>query len=628
MKITRLYLSLLLLVVASSCAKSQVIPLSHSNLSKNAEGKLVLTMPKTNQEVVLSEPESKYTLAQMQGNPVGTDTSITFNFGEGFKGKMFFGLIDYEKAIHALPVFKGEVIWIKNGRASINMDRLRGKYDMIGWEQKGNGVLGYRVLDHQGNFIFDGKLYFAGTGPFKVIESIVLGPFANKITSTSAVISFKTLTPIKASVECNGKVFKLAKESLSHEFLIESLKPETNYTATVFFGKLNTQIDFETSPVIGARKPFSFAYASDSRSGAGGGERAIFGANAYTISRIMALNVQQKVKFMQFSGDLINGYLTDAQEQSLQYFNWYKAIEPYSQVPVNVSMGNHEALIFKFKTKENPYGYTIDKFPFETHSAEKLFADYVVNFENGPKSEDGSKYDPSDKSTDFPPYKETVFSYEYDNVGVIVLNSDYWYSPSLKSFTAISGGLHGYIMDNQIEWLKTELMRYENDANIDHVFVTQHTPCFPNGGHTRDDMWYKGNNDFRPFVAGKPVEKGILERRDEYLDLVVNKSSKVKAILTGDEHNYAKTEVGPNTNIYPEDYKLPKLTLSRTIYQINNGSAGAPYYAQEETPWTPFVSGFSTQNVVVFFDIEGKLLFMRVLNPITLEKVDNLNFNK
>ena len=221
-----------------------------------------------------------------------------------------------------------------------------------------------------------------------------------------------------------------------------------------------------------------------------------------------------------------------------------------------------------------------------------------------------------------------MYSYEYDNVGVIVLNSDYWYSPSLKSFTAISGGLHGYIMDNQIEWLKTELMRYENDANIDHVFVTQHTPCFPNGGHTRDDMWYKGNNDFRPFVAGKPVEKGILERRDEYLDLVVNKSSKVKAILTGDEHNYAKTEVGPNTNIYPEDYKLPKLTLSRTIYQINNGSAGAPYYAQEETPWTPFVSGFSTQNVVVFFDVEGKLLFMRVLNPITLEKVDNLNFNK
>jgi hypothetical protein len=101
----------------------------------------------------------------------------------------------------------------------------------------------------------------------------------------------------------------------------------------------------------------------------------------------------------------------------------------------------------------------------------------------------------------------------------------------------------------------------------------------------------------------------------------------VRAILTGDEHNYFRTEIGPETERYPEVYLVPKIELSRTIHQINNGAAGAPYYAQEETPWTPFASSFTTQNALVFFHVNGKSLEMEVLNPDTLEKVDELKLN-
>ena len=135
-------------------------------------------------------------------------------------------------------------------------------------------------------------------------------------------------------------------------------------------------------------------------------------------------------------------------------------------------------------------------------------------------------------------------------------------------------------------------------------------------------MWYNGNNSVRPWVAGKPLEKGIIERRDELLDILVNKSKKVIAILTGDEHNYAVTEIGPDTNIYPENYEPTKIKLSRTIYQINNGAAGAPYYAQEQTPWTNKVTGFSTQNALVFFHVNGKKIDVEVMNPDTLEIFD------
>jgi hypothetical protein len=288
-------------------------------------------------------------------------------------------------------------------------------------------------------------------------------------------------------------------------------------------------------------------------------------------------------------------------------------------------MGNHEALMTVFQ--EGRDFYALDRFPYETESAEAIFARNFVNPINGPDSEDGASYDPRKKKPDFPSYKENVFYYTYDNVAMVVLNSDYWYSPSTNKIPVTGGGLHGYIMDNQLAWLEQTIAQLEADENIDHIFVTQHTPAFPNGGHVQDDMWYNGNNEKRPYVAGKPLDKGIIERRDQYLDILVNKSRKTRAILTGDEHNYAKTEVGPETVIYDQNWDKDKLNLSRTIYQINNGAAGAPYYAQEQTPWTGSVSGFTTQNALVIFHVEGEKIFMEVLNPDTLEKVDELELH-
>jgi hypothetical protein len=135
-------------------------------------------------------------------------------------------------------------------------------------------------------------------------------------------------------------------------------------------------------------------------------------------------------------------------------------------------------------------------------------------------------------------------------------------------------------------------------------------------------MWYKGNNQIRPYVAGKPANKGIIENRDDFLDLLINKSTKVVAILTGDEHNYCKLLINNEMERYPKNYKQKKLQLNRQIYQINNGAAGAPYYAQEVLPWSKYTSGFTTQNAVVFVKIRGEHIFVRVINPDTLELIE------
>lgn len=604
--------------------KKKDIPAVHNNLGVD-QGKVFVQL--NDRQIFDIGDGADYTLEQMRGNPQGTEKGILFDFGnKEMGGLMYYGFIPYGDSKHPHPVYFRAPSPIVEGRAFANIDILRERYDMIGWQAKGKGTIGYRVVDTAGNMLYDGIVAFKGTGPFEVDLTILEGPFVNKLTADGATISFETNQAVVGEVIVNGKTFKGSNRTTNHEIVVSGLDADKDYEYAVNSSGIKQTYSFHTAPVSGSRKPFVFAYASDSRSGQGGGERDLHGANFYIMKKIFALANQQGVAFMQFSGDMINGYLPSPAETRLQYANWKRAIEPWAHYfPTYISMGNHEALVRLFVGESRRETFSIDRFPYDTESAEAIFGEAFVNPENGPDSEDGAKYDPDAETIDFPSYKENVFYYTYDNVAVIVLNSDYWYAPSPFSLLRhTSGGLHGYIMDQQLAWLETTVAELEANNNIDHIFVTQHTPCFPNGGHVQDDMWYNGNNQFRPYVAGKPLEKGILERRDQILDILINKSQKVIAILTGDEHNYARTQIDGNMQIYPEAYFGSKIELSRTIYQINNGAAGAPYYAQQKTPWSDHVDGFTTQNALVFFYIEGKKISMKVLNPDTLEEVDEL----
>jgi len=622
------YLYLFFIIFFILSLKAQEVPAIYSNLSYNSSGELILTTPE-GKEVVNTSFENLLTLEKLQGNISGNEKGLLFDFAdENFKGEIFYGFIPYGDSKHPYPVYFKRTAKIENGKAFIEVANLQGKYDMIQWEKKGFGTLGYRITDEKGTLLYDGKVTFEkeANENFKVGVTITEGPFINQLEANQVIISFNTNFEAIAQIEINGKIYQDENPTTQHEILINDLKPSTKYDYAVIAGNDKQSYSFETAPALGSRTNFTFAYASDSRNGQGGGERNLFGANFYIMKKMLALATQQKVKFMQFTGDLITGYSTEAGEMDLQYANWKRAVEPFAHYfPIYTTMGNHEALNFFFSPDASGSyrnSYSIDKFPFKTESAEAIYGKNFVNYQNGPESEDGAVYDPNPNQMDFPSYKENVYFYTYDNVAMVVLNSDYWYAPSTSKIPHSSGGLHAYIMDMQFEWLEQTIQDLENNANIDHIFITEHTPFFPNGGHVKDDMWYNGSNEPRPFVAGKPLEKGIIERRDELLDLLINRSSKVRAILTGDEHNYARTEISPEINIYPEDWQGEEVQISRTIWQINNGAAGAPYYAQEQTPWTDWVQGFTTQNALVLINVSGESIIVQVLNPDTLEEVD------
>jgi hypothetical protein len=580
----------------------------------------------------LSKPvKTKYTLKQLVGNPISTNSGIQFNFGK-LNGKLYYGFINPGDGHYPQPVFYKRASDIKKGLAHIDiLNNLGGKYDMIAWQKTGRGTLGYRVVNKKGTILYDGKLAFTGKGPFQInAASIIEGPFINLAENghfhNTLRVSFETLKKTTATVTVASQTYPFKEPATHHELTLTGLMPDTeyNYTVKTYSGNhhYSESYTFKTAPAPGRRKPFIFAYASDSRSAQGGGERNIEGTNAYMMKKIGALVRFKGAAFMQFTGDLIDGYLNSIEQTKVEYRNWKRAIEPFAQdMPIIAAMGNHEALTHKFKGR-----ISVDRFPYETESAEAIFASQFVNPTNGPQSEDGAEYDPNPNQQDFPSYKENVFYYIYDNVAMIVLNSDYWYAPSLKSYPETGGNLHGYLMDKQLEWLETTVTALDADDNIDFIFVTHHTPVFPNGGHVKDSMWYRGDNAPRAVVKpdGKNlIQRGIIEQRDKYLKILM-KSKKTFGFLTGDEHNFNFLKLDKKVNIYPDGWDkedIRKRQDFHPLYQINNGAAGAPYYAQEEAPWSEHVQSFTTQNAVVFFHIHGKSIQMEVLNPDTLDTI-------
>lgn len=589
-----------------------------------------------------------FSLELVRGNPTTNEKGIVFTFKNKKKqskfkgGNLFYGLLNVNEQ-YSLPKYRLSTTINKDGKAFVNLKSLLfNNNDFVGFKKQKKATLCYRLSDKSGRILYEGRLFINNIDPFSIDNgSIIEGPFINNITPNSAVISFETLKPQIGVVKLSNKSEFKSKKSADHEIKITNLKENTlyMYSATSLDGDHSMSFSFKTAPKIGTKKPFTFAFASDSRKDISSGERDVFGINSYVMRRISALMNSRGAAFMQFSGDEISGYNDSYEKQKLEYINWKNSTLPYaSHIPIYTAMGNHESLFHTVGEIQ------IDKFPFKTKSAEALFSQIFVNPNNGPISEDESVYDPNKTTMDFPPYKENVYYFIYANIAIITLNSDYWYSPSIKkNHGNLGGNPHGFIMDNQLKWLEETLNKLKQNSHVDHIFISIHSPIFPNGGHIDDSMFYKGKNEIRAYVANKKgklvaYKQGIIERRDQFLKLLLD-NYKVTAILTGHEHSYSRLEIKPDMPIYNNNHTPRKpLNITRTIYQINNGAAGSPYYAKGNTPWNgdfneirnkgKYLKYFTTQTALVLFHINGKEISLEVINPETLQQIEYINLTK
>jgi 3',5'-cyclic AMP phosphodiesterase CpdA len=476
--------------------------------------------------------------------------------------------------------------------------------------------------------------------------TIVEGPFINMIISDDpgvVIVAFETDADSKGRVYISGPVlkhrapsgeFKLAAEDAGgkrrHELKITWLVPSAVYYYYVEGEEeggekiSSPKYSFMTAPRRGEGS-VAFAFGSDSREGVGSGERNYMGSNFYVMSRLANHAYRKGAAFCIFGGDLVNGYTSEVEDFSLQLKGWKQALAGFWRSnPVYPAMGNHEALLNFYYDKESRRGVVLDKWPYATQSAEAIFAQEFWNPTNGPKLSDERR----------PPYSENVYHFQYGPVLCVAFNNNYWYSSS-RLVKDYGGSPEGYIMEDQLSWIERVLEKAEKDDTVHYIVLYAQEPIFPCGGHVGDAMWWNGDNNLRayerPEGKSEVVEsgKGMIEVRNRFWGAVA-KSSKVAAVMAGDEHEYYRLLVDKDTpvGLYPEDdtdgdgildKASPNPDFKHPTWHITAGTAGAPYYARQETPWEPVI--LSSQHGYCFFQATESKISMTYYS-VTGQAVD------
>lgn len=484
------------------------------------------------------------------------------------------------------------------------------------------------------------------------VPGLVEGPLVNLVSSDapgSATIAFVSEEKVKGKVMISGgeggpRVFEDQEPRFEHEILLRGLQPSTAYRYKVQAGEfVSAPLEFRTAPVKGFAK-VRFAYLGDTRGGYGGGLKSQMGVNVATLEMLCSIAYGKGAEFMAVGGDLVNGYTAVPEDFNLQLHAWKQSAAGFwGQRPVYAAMGNHEALLRVFKDGSQ-YGAEVDRWPYETESAEAAFARCFVHPRNGPDASDPRR----------PTYKENVYSFQYGSVKNIVFNNNYWTSNQSKLY---GGSPEGYLMDDQLKWIAAELESAEADPTVHYVFLIAQEPVFPNGGHLKDGMWYFGDNGVRArvFTDGKLVaeKEGIVEVRNRFVTMV-SRYRKVAAVLGADEHAYHRLlvtrEVPVGVIARDDKDKSGKIDLDKketcsplpglkfSTWFIVSGGGGAPFYAGEDAPWNSYWTSkadpaerlrgyyYSSQENLLIIDASEERVSVEVYNlhGELIDKVDDL----
>ncbi len=573
-------------------------------------------------------------------------------------GKIYSGVFYFERghSDYYYPRYR-EISSLRHGKGVIRIkDFIRPGSETNVNHWKDEGTVAYRLdlwKNSGGNFrsygFHDAAVRFLyRNGKFRKALSLTEGPIVNLINSDHPdrlVISFETDRPSRAWIELKeGGLFTDSTETIRHEIRVSGLQPARNYSYRVAaVHETDTlrspQFTIRTAPRAG-ESGVVFAYTGDGRAGIGGGERQYLGVNRYTLSQIGADIFRRGAQFMLFGGDMVNGYTDYAEDFLLEFKAFKQSLFGYLvQRPLYTAVGNHESLLNRFKDPDNRWGLQMDKWPYRTSSVEATFAREFVHPQNGPVPYPGT-----------PPYRETVYSFTYGDVKIIVFNNNYWWT-SHNRIPDVGGSPEGYILPNQMEWIREEVRKGDENPAIRYILLMAQEAVFPNGGHVSDAMWYNGNNRMRAAIAKdsatvEEFSKGIVEVRNEFWE-IVSGSRKVAAVLGSDEHAYHRTLITDQTpvGIYPQDDldgngKLDDGRFSadpafeHPAWYIVSGGAGAPYYVQEKTPWQNWVKTYSSHyNYLILksypdrislevYNLTGQLLD-REENLMTVKKKEN-----
>ncbi len=436
-------------------------------------------------------------------------------------------------------------------------------------------------------------------GLYHRASALVEGPFVDCVTDTSAIISFEFDQAVEGRLWLlpTDQTILFSEKQSKHEIRLSGLAPKQTYRYGIDYQDRgwkysSSEYSFRTAPSPGSMKPFRFVVASDCRGAYGGAESDVEGVNRGVLKTLLNLAYSREADFVLFPGDLVGGSSSDPLEMERQFRSFKRAAGPVgSRIPIYEGMGNHDQSGFWIAG-----GSSRDFLPRRgDESGEVLFARQFVNPENGP----------APAGPEFPPYSETVYSFDWGSAHFVMLNSNYFQKGSGEKAAELRGRLQGEMRVEQLDWLESDL-EAARQRGQKLLFVFAHEPAFPNGGHVEDGMWWNGQ---------KPE---ILAIRQRFWKILC--AHQVTAAFFGHEHNYSRTLIDKEVHA---EFDFP-------VWQIVTGGGGAPYYNRDESvPWAHAVKAFYPLSHICLLEVSGAEVWLTVLSEqgTTIERV-NLSFTR
>ncbi len=475
------------------------------------------------------------------------------------------------------------------------------KYDVNGSRDRGYGELSWQLEQFQPEagttVLAEGRSAFrleAKPESFEVVQlpTVVLGPFVHQVSQSRFIVSFETDVVTTAAIAVADRTPNVSKTpSLRHEIAVDGLEAGKAYTyqVAVCDGVETSVAPPRTVRTRSAAGPVRIAILSDSRSGVGPGREAYAGVNAAVLTGLLSIAQRSGVEAIFFPGDLIDGYSTHVDDYVHEMRTWLRVAEPVAgSLPIYTGMGNHEALV-----DMRADGVSLSKPGAD--SAEARFASLMVNPGGAPAPE----------AEGAPSYDETVYSWDLGDVHLVMLNTNYWRTshPGHPRHEG-KGNREGFVMDKQMQWLEDDL-KAAREAGAKQIVVMGHEPSFPVGGHVKDAMWWLGEIE------------AVNTMRERFWRILAE--HEVLAYVAGDEHNYSRALIGPET----------VSGAKGSVYSVISGGSGAPYYAKlPPAEYADRVQTFSAQQHVTLWTFEdGKPPHLEVIG-LSGEVIESLDLTQ
>ncbi len=548
--------------------------------------------------------------------------------------------------------------WTREHRILVDVSALESSAYGSSYMDNDGGIVAYRleVFDPTFNVVrmLDRRFRYSRSGPrrdgeYVAEETIVFGPCLDRVGPGYFVVSWETDTPSFGGVIIRDgeseRVVSDNRADVRHEVLVAGLEADTAYAYRVQYGNTKARTrwyDVRTAPDAGSRTPFTFAFASDCRSGAGGGEESIEGVNYAGLKAVLAGAKAHDADLFLFGGDLINGYTSSEERFLTQLDSWRRASDQVAfSMPIYEGMGNHEQVGDYFEVTDPEHDGKKILMYRDRPGDESVEALFSARFVNPPGSCYGNAI-PGVERSDFrgvehrgPGYGETVYSFNYDNCHFVSINSNYWvtglyYSHNTARWPSdhdgvayalgvFGGNREGYVLPEQLKWLELDLDIAQSDPDIDWIFVFTHEPAFPTGGHAYDAMFWRdeertGNDGLNDLDAPRG---DVIDMRNRFWS-ILSSHDKVLAFMCGDEHNYSRTLIDSDIHT---SYEAP-------VWHFVSGGAGAPFYAQDTTvPWTDHVKAFSPVNHYCVFHVDGRRVGLSVYatSGVLIDEIEDLS---